>query len=116
MEHEETKREIDLMEYWRVIEKRKWMLISFASVIILFALIFTFTAVPRYKATATLFIEEDVSRVVSIEDEFGNPRQVTDMRAFNTQLEMLKSKNLAIRVADRMNLLSRPEMLDLFIS
>jgi succinoglycan biosynthesis transport protein ExoP len=112
MGHEEKKNEIDLMEYWRVVEKRKWVLVAFASVILLFTAIFTFTAVPRYKATATLYIEEDVSRVISIEDEFGNPRQVTDMRAFNTQLEMLKSKNLAKRVADRINLLSHPELLD----
>jgi succinoglycan biosynthesis transport protein ExoP len=111
MERDEEKREIDLMEYWQVIEKRKRVFVTFFSAVLLFALIFTFAAVPRYKATATLYIEEDVSRVISIEDEFGNPRQVTDMRAFNTQLEMLKSKNLAARVAERMNLLSRPEML-----
>ena len=111
MVKEEEKNEIDLMEYWRVIEKRKWVLISFAAAIVLFAVIFTFTAGPRYKATATLLIEEDLSRVISIEDEFGNPRQVMDMRAFNTQLEMLKSKNLAIRVAESLNLLSSPELL-----
>jgi succinoglycan biosynthesis transport protein ExoP len=112
MKHEEEKREIDLMEYWQGIEKRKWVFITFASAVLLFAVIFTFTAVPRYRATATLFIEEDVSRVISIEDEFGNPRQVTDLRAFNTQLEMLKSRNLAARVAEGMNLLSRPELLE----
>ncbi len=112
MEHEEEKKEIDLMEYWQVIEKRKWVAVTFASAILLFTLIFTFTAVPRYRAIATLYIEEDISRVISIEDEFGNPRQVTDMRAFNTQLEMLKSRNLAARVAERLSLLSRPEMLE----
>ncbi len=110
MEQEERK-EIDLMEYWRVIEKRKWVLITFATAIILFTMIFTFTAAPRYRATATLVIEEDASRVISIEDEFGNPRQITDMRAFNTQLEMLKSKNLAARVAERLNLVNRSELL-----
>jgi len=112
MEYEEERREIDLMEYWRVIDKRKWVAIMFATAIILFTAIFTFTAVPQYKATATLYIEEESSRVMSIEDEFGNPRQVTDLRAFNTQLEMLKSKKLAARVAERMNLLSRPELLE----
>lgn len=111
MEREEERREIDLMEYWQVIEKRKWVFVTFLSAVLLFALIFTFASAPQYRAKATLYIEEDVSRVISIEDEFGNPRQVTDMRAFNTQLEMLKSRNLAARVAKRMNLLSRPDML-----
>jgi len=111
MKHEEEKREIDLMEYWQVIEKRRWVFITFACAILLFSVIFTFTAAPKYRATATLFIEEDASRVISIEDEFGNQRQVTDLRTFNTQLEMLKSRNLAARVAERMSLLSRPELL-----
>ena len=112
MDYKEERREIDLMEYWQVIEKRKWILITFATAIILFTAIITFTAVPQYKATATLIIEEESTRVMSIEDEFGNPRQVTDLRTFNTQLGMLKSKNLAASVAERMNLLSRPELLE----
>ena len=112
MVHDEEKREVDLMEYLRIIEKRKWLAITFVSAIILFTAIFTFTAIPQYKATATLFIEEESSRVMNIEDEFGNPRQVTDMRTFNTQLGMLKSKNLAASVAERLNLLSRPELLE----
>lgn len=112
MNYEEERKEIDLMEYWRVIEKRKWVLITFASVIILFTAVSTFTKVPLYRATATLYIEEEGSKVMNVEDEFGNPRQVTDMRAFNTQLEMLKSYNMAARVAERLNLLSRPELLE----
>lgn len=112
MVHEDKKNEVDLLEYWRVIEKRKWVLISFVSAVLFFAVIFAFTAVPLYKARATILIEEDLSRVINIEDEFGNPRQVTDMRAFNTQLEMLKSKNLAVRVAESLDLLSRPELVE----
>lgn len=111
MKHEEEKKEIDLKEYWQVIEKRKWVFVTFACAILLFSVIFTLTAIPRYRATTTLFIEEDISRVISLEDEFGNPRQVTDMRAFNTQLEMLKSRNLAARVAEKMDLLTRPELM-----
>ncbi len=112
MEYEEERQEIDLLEYWQVIEKRKWLLITFASAVILLTAIFTFTAVPQYKATATLLIEEEVTKVMSIEDEFGNPRQVTDMRAYNTQLGILKSRKLAVGVAQRLNLLSRPELLE----
>ncbi|MFQ6037878.1 MAG: GumC family protein [Candidatus Aminicenantales bacterium] len=52
---------------------------------------------------------------MSIEDEFGMRRQVVDLRTFNTQLGMLQSKKLALRVAERLNLPSRPEFEDEFM-
>lgn len=113
MNYDEQKREIDFMEYWRVIEKRKWVAILFASSIILITAIFTFTAVPRYETYATILIEEEVStKIMNIQDEFGNPRAASDMRDFNTQMGMLRSKNLATRVAERLKISSRPEMIE----
>jgi len=109
---EEERREIDLMDYWRVIMKRKWVAVTFASAVVIFTAIFTFTATPLYKATATLLIEEEASKILSIEDEFGQRRQVADMRFFNTQIKLLKSKSLAEKVAKRLNLASRPEFRD----
>ncbi len=46
---------------------------------------------------------------MSIEDEFGYQRRAVDLRFYDTQLKLLKSKSLAERVARKMNLLSRPE-------
>jgi len=109
---EEERREIDLMDYWRVIMKRKWVAVTFASAVVIFTAIFTFTATPLYKATATLLVEEEASKILSIEDEFGQRRQVADMRFFNTQIKLLKSKSLAEKVAKRLNLASRPEFRD----
>ena len=109
MNNEEERKEVDLLEIWRVILKRKWVIIAFAGAIILFTGIITFTATPMYRATTTLLIEEVTSKVMSIDDEFGYTRQVTDLRFFNTQLTLLRSKSLAERVARKMNLPSRSE-------
>ncbi|MFW6140898.1 MAG: GumC family protein [Acidobacteriota bacterium] len=107
------KSEVDLMEYWRVIIKRKWVLFTFAGTLIFLVGVFSFLAAPKYESTATLLIEEGSSRLLSIEDEFGyRPQGYNSMymdTVVNTQINILQSRSLAKRVAAKMNLLSRPE-------
>jgi len=100
--------EINLLDYWRVIIKRKWVIISFVGALVFFTAIFSFKATPKYKATATLMIEEEASKILSIEDEFGYRQRFADLRFFNTQLKLLKSKSLIERVARKMDLLTHP--------
>jgi len=112
MNSQEKQKEIDLWEYWRVIIKRKWALLTFAGMLVLFTGLFSFLATPRYKATASLIIEGDSSRMLSIDETFGyQPRDFQDLRYFNTQLRLLKSKSLAEKVVRKMNLPSRPEFM-----
>jgi len=106
----DKRKEFDLWEYWRVIVKRKWVIVTFSGALFFFTGIFSFLATPKYKSTTTLLIEEETSKILSIEETFGNrPQFFRDLRFFNTQLELLKSESLAERVAKKMNLLSRPE-------
>lgn len=110
MEHgRHEKEEMDLLEYWRIIVRRKWVLIAFAGILVLLAGILSFLATPKYESTATLLIEGERSKILSIEDEFGYSRNFEDLRSFNTSLKFLKSKSLAERVARKMNLLNRSE-------
>ena len=100
--------EINLLDYWRVIVKRKWVVISFVGALVFFTGVFSFKATPKYKAKATLMIEEEASKILSIEDEFGYRQRFADLRFFNTQLKLLQSKSLVERVARKMDLLSHP--------
>jgi capsular exopolysaccharide synthesis family protein len=110
MEHgRHEKEEMDLLEYWKIIVKRKWVLITFTGALVFFTGVLSFLATPKYKSTATLLIEGERSKILSIEDEFGYSRNFEDLRSFNTSLRLLKSKSLAERVARKMNLLNRPE-------
>ena len=112
MKNVEKKRELDFWEYWRIIVKRKWVIITFASALIFFTGLFSFLATPKYEATTTLLIDEETSKILSIEETFGyQPQIFRDLRFFNTQLRLLKSKSLAERVARRMNLLSQKEFI-----
>ncbi len=105
----EKEEELNLLDYWKVILKRKGVLFIFTSAVILLFGFYTFTVTPKYKATATLLIEDESSKIMSIEDEFGYGRRMSDLRFFNTQLILLESESLAERVARKMDLLSRLE-------
>jgi len=114
MEYRETRQqpEFDIMEYWRVIVKRKGVLITFAATVVLLIGLYSFVAPPKYKPSVTLLIGEQTSKMLSIEDEFGllNYRSQLKEQVFvNTQLQLLQSESLAERVARKLELLSRPE-------
>ncbi len=107
----QKKHEIDLIQYWGMIIKRKWVILTFTGMLVFFTGIFSFLATPIYKSTVTLLIEEESSKMLSIDEAFGFQSSVIqDLRFFNTQLKLLKSKSLAERVAKRMNLLARKEL------
>jgi hypothetical protein len=98
----EPEREFDLMEYWRVIVKRKGILFTFAGTVILLVGIYSFTASPKYQPTATLLIGEEASKTLNIQDEFGfvnYSSQIKEQIFINTQLQLLKSQAMADRVA-----------------
>ena len=62
------KKEIDLLDYWRVVVKRKWVLATFAAVLVVFVAVLSFTATPLYRATATILIDEPSASLVNIQD------------------------------------------------
>jgi succinoglycan biosynthesis transport protein ExoP len=112
MEYEEKEKQIDLMEYWQMIVKRKWVIVSLIVIFILVAAVFSFTTTPLYRARATILIKEPSSRMLSIQEMFSSfPYQRYDFmnQNLNTQLKILTSRSLAERVARKMNLSARPE-------
>ena len=106
------KKEIDVLEYARVILKRKWVLVTFAAVLVALAAVLSFTTTPLYRATATLLIDEPGASLLNIQDVLnagGYYRSDYMGTYFNTQLRLLTSRSLAERVAKKINLGARPE-------
>ena len=92
----ENKKEVDLLEYWKIILKRKWVMVSFTGALLFFTGIYSFLAKPLYKATTTLLIEDEISKMLNIYETFGyQPQFGQDLRFFNTQLTLLKSLSLS---------------------
>jgi len=112
MEYQTKEKQIDLLEYWQTIMKRKWIVVAFTTVVLLIAGVSAFTKRPLYMARAKILIG-------SQESEMFNIREITSDYVYrgydhmhqylNTQLQVLTSRSLGERVAKKMNLVARPE-------
>jgi polysaccharide biosynthesis transport protein len=106
------KKEVSLLEYWRIVLKRKWVIVSVTAVLLAASGVLSFTATPLYQAGATLLIDDPGSSKLTIQDLLNTSSGSTDWMGtyFNTQLKILRSRLLAERVAKKMNLAARPEL------
>ncbi len=95
------KTEIDLREYWTVIQKRKWTIISFALVVVTTVTLGSFLKKPTYTAKGTLLIEKDAN-ILSFQDIFQIETFNDDY--FQTQFKLLQSRALANDTIDRLKL------------
>lgn len=100
--------EFDLQHYLRILRKHKWPIMLFTAAITALASYYAFTATPIYNATSTLLIEEQRANVVSIEELYGIDSENADY--YETQFQLLRSRALAQRVIERLNLWDNPEL------
>lgn len=104
---EERADKLDLVEYWRSVTKRKWAIFAFGLVVALLAGVVVFALTPVYRSTATVLIEANKNKVVSIEDVYTGISQ--NREYFQTQVEIIKSREVAIRTIQILKLWDYPE-------
>lgn len=98
---------IDLMHYWHVFRRHLTKIIALSAVATLIAVLVVMSMTPIYRATTTLLIEAEEAKILSIEEVYGLSGQSSEY--FQTQFEILKSRDLAKRVALKLNLIKNPE-------
>jgi len=95
-----------LLEYWRIVMRRKWAILSFGLVIGVLALAIAMSMTPVYRSSVILMMEEGKTSVVKIEDVIA----VTKNREyFNTQTEIIKSREVGLRTVRKLELWKNPE-------
>jgi len=104
---EDEASKLDLVEYWRSITKRKWAILAFGLIVALLAGVIVFALTPVYRGTATVLIEANKNKVVSIEDVYSGIGQSREY--FQTQVEIIKSREVAIRTIQVLKLWDYPE-------
>ncbi|MDQ6991472.1 MAG: polysaccharide biosynthesis tyrosine autokinase [Mariprofundaceae bacterium] len=100
---------IDLTQYWMVVKRRKWSIIILALLVALLATLVTYSMTPFYKATSTLLVEAHQTKMLSIEDLYKIHGD--DKIYYLTQLEILKSRKLAVQVIHQLDLDKNSEIL-----
>lgn len=95
--------EIHLRDYLHVIMRRRWIIITFFTVLVITVLIGSLKQIPIYQAVATIRIEHSSPQVVSVQE-------VTTMGGsgrkdyYETQYKLIKSKNILGKVVDSLAL------------
>ncbi len=99
----------DLFHYWRILNKRRWLIISTTASFIVLGTVASLMQTPLYTATARLQIDRNVAKIV----EQGNvtPIEGADFEFLRTQYELLQSRTMAERVASALKLGNDPDFL-----
>jgi polysaccharide biosynthesis transport protein len=106
-------REIHLRDYWATIRRWRWTVVAALVIVFTLVALFTFLQPPVYRASAKIEIQPSTRRVAPVADvsELGSTGYgwFSEDRYYNTQFEVIKSRAVAEKVFDRLNLWSDPQ-------
>lgn len=102
---EESK--LALLDNWRSLKKRKWPILGLATALAALGAAVAFSMTPVYRSTATVLIEPGKPKFLSMEDMLGSTMQSKEH--YQTQIEILKSREVALRTVTTMKLWDHPE-------
>lgn len=118
-EARQTFEEIDLVAYWRILVKRRWLALGVLAAVILVSLVLTLMATPIYRSTAVVQIDNQQQQIVREGDVSGQGSAYRDPEFQQTQIELMRGRDLAERVAESLDLdaatmdrLNQPSWLD----
>lgn len=98
----------NILHYWHLVRSRLWALIALAIVVTVLAGVLVNAMTPVYKATATMLLEPEQAKAVSMEDMFAvNSRDVT---YFNTQAAIIYSRSMLEKVIDELDMARAPAL------
>ena len=98
--------EVHLRDYLNVMIRRKWLIIGFLGLTFISTLIFTLASQKIYKASTCIEVTPQDQKVTKFEEVVS-----TELRArefYETQVEMLRNKALALRVIKKLRLGEHP--------
>ena len=102
-------RETTIRDYWVILTKQRWTVIAFASVVLILTIIFTFKTTPIYDAVGRIAINRESADALPFKDSASNPVADEDYTiAMETQVRILHSDNLAMRVIRKLGLDKNP--------
>lgn len=96
-----------LLEYWRIVNAKKWGILALGVAVGVVALVTTQAMQPTYRATAEVLIEANKAKVLSIDEVYGGVG--SNREYFQTQAEIIKSREVALRAIKKLKLWNHPD-------
>jgi uncharacterized protein involved in exopolysaccharide biosynthesis len=95
--------------YWLILWKRRWTILTMALVVGTLAAIVSFKTQPVYEATARVEVEAETPQIQSLTDLYRGLPGFTDDAFLQTQVNVLKSENLAWRTVQQLGMGEKAE-------
>jgi capsular exopolysaccharide synthesis family protein len=102
-----------LAQYWRVVVRRRWLILSVVLATSVLAFVITLFLTPLYTATATIEVSRGEKNIVNV-GELEAENQPMDVEFYETQYSLLKARTLAERVAKQLQLANSNAFFDAF--
>ena len=97
-----------LLEYWRVLQKRRWTILSILLLVVVTVMIGTLKQRPIYEAKTVIQIDRESPNILSFQG-FVAEMNPYDDSYLETAYKVLQSRSLAYRVINKLNLAHSPE-------
>jgi len=100
---------INLRQYWAVIMRRKWTVLTFFAIVVIAGMTATYLTTPIYRASTTLQIDAEEAKIVQFEQvQSADQTSSSAAEYMRTQHEVLRSRAIAERVVNELNLTAHP--------
>jgi polysaccharide biosynthesis transport protein len=104
---EEAEERLDLVRYWRAVNRNKWRILALVAAVALIAALKAQSLQPIYRASATILVEVGKSKITSIQDLYSWSNLST-YEYLQTQAGILQSHELARRLVRKLGLVAQP--------
>ncbi len=106
--------EIHLLDYWRVLSKRRQVAATFFAVVVGIVAVYSFAATPYYEGAAQVLIDLEKNQTLNFAEAGAAVIQMKDAAEyFNTQKEIVHSRAFGDRVVRKLLLTKNPYFMEL---
>jgi capsular exopolysaccharide synthesis family protein len=98
---------IDIREYWHIVAKRHWTVITVLIIVVSIAAIGSFMTKPSYKASAVIQVEREIPKVLSFEEVYNI--DASQQTFYRTQVKLIKSRSIARKAIEKLDWRQSPK-------
>jgi capsular exopolysaccharide synthesis family protein len=99
--------DVHLLDYVRVVYRRRWTAVTVFLIVMLAAAVYTFTATPLYEARTRLLIDSGDPNIVAFKEVIDKGPAESDY--YQTQYNILQSRTLARDTLEELHLWNHPQ-------
>src|SRR5713226_9397014 len=99
-----AEQENPILHYWRILRKRKWVVLATSAIVFALSVVAALFKKKLYQATSKVAIFSENPNVLGFKDRENSPMDYDYDAALETQVAILRSDALAIKVIEAMHL------------